>query len=204
MPKTRDAFAFRGFDSERILQRPYFKEFDFDADKSDAQILQTLRVADDDTVDDMEEKLHVIKATHERLGKYRQLINRHYQTRCDKYNKRKAAALGIKVSELKRPARTLEYFTEELSCLELMEKFGRLYYEVEKMIQARYRKEFTARLKQARLKAGLKQKELGDLVQVSPQGFSLYERGERDIPIHTVIRLAKVLDLSGDQILGLK
>ena len=200
MPKTRNAFAFRDFDAEKILQRPFFKGFHFDAEKSDAQILQSLKVADSDSIDAMEEKLHVIKATHDRLGKYQRLINRHYQTRCDRYNKRKAAALGVKVGDLKRPARTLEYFTEELSCLELIEKFGKLYYETEKQIQAQYRVEFAARLKRARKAAGLTQKELGDMIQTSPNGYSQYETCKREPSISTLFRLIKIF--SAEQLLG--
>lgn len=202
MPKTKNAVAFRDFDATRILQRPYFKEFNFDSTNSDAQILKTLKAANLDTVDDMEEKLHVIKATYERLEKYRRLINRHYQTRCDKFNKRKAATLGVKVSELKRPARTLEYFTAELRCLELIEKFGKLYYETEKLIQARYRKEFAERLKRARKAAGLTQKQLGDMIQIKVTTFSQYETGQRDPSIPTICRLSKIL--SAEKILELK
>ena len=204
MPKTKDAFAFRDFDEERILQRRYFKDFHFDEDKTDAEILQSLKSEETDSVEIMEQKLHAIKKTYERLSRFHCLIEKHCEKRCDRYNRKKALLEGIKVIELKRPARTVSYFDAELSCIELIEKFGKLYYELEKKIQERYKEEFTKRLKDARLKAGLTQKELGDLVQVSPQGFSRYERGERDIPIHTVIRLARVLNLSGDQILGLK
>lgn len=200
MPKRQNAFAFRSFDAEKILQRPPFKEFNFYSTKTDAEILQSLKVTDSDSIDDMEEKLHVIKMTYERLGKYRRLINRHYQTRCDKYNKRKAAALGVKITELKRPARTLEYFTEELSCLELIEKFGKLYYEVEKQIQARYRKEFAERLKRARKAAGLTQKQLGDMIQTSPNGYSQYETCKREPSISTLFRLLKIF--SAEQLLG--
>lgn len=199
----KHAFAFRDFDRARILTRPFFKSFGFTPEKRDTEIMEELNAAAGDTIDTLEEKLRRIKATHDRLEKYRHLIEKHSQ-RCDRYNKRKAAALSVTLSELKRYAPTLEYFTAGLDCVELADKLAKLYYELEKQIQERYRKEFTTRLKQARLKAGLKQKELGDLVQVSPQGFSLYERGERDIPIHTVIRLAKVLNISGDEILGLK
>lgn len=198
----KHAFALRGYDRLRILQRPFFKSFHFPTG-TDTEILQTLKAGDEDSVEVMEDKLHTIKATHNRIEEYRRLIEKH-TARCDRYNKQKAAASGLKLSELKRFAPTLEYFSARLDCVELAEKFAKLYFETEKKIQRKYRQEFTARLKQARQSAGLKQKELAELVQVSPQGFSLYERGERDIPIHTIIRLAKELKLSGDEILGLK
>lgn len=191
--KSRNAFAFRDFDGARILRRPFFKNFYFDFNKSDEEILESLKAADSDSIDDMEEKLHTIKATHDRLENYRRLLNKHTR-RCDRYNKRKAEALEIKVSEIfsQRHAPTMEYVSAELECLELMEKFRRLYYDLEKQIQERYRREFAARLKQARLKAGLKQKELGELIQISPNGYSQYESGRREPSLPTLSRLLKI------------
>ena len=202
--KTKNAFAFRDFDSSRILQRPFFKDFHFDANKSDAQILESLSIVTEDSVDAWERNLYVIKATYERLFRFRRLINRHNENRLDKYNKRKSKSQDVKITELQRPAPVMEYFSASLSVLELMNKFKQLYSEIDKKIQIRYRKEFGTRLRRIRQDLGLTQAKFGDLVQVSPQVFSLYERGEHDVPIHTIIRLAKVLDMSSDQILGLK
>ncbi len=200
MPKTRNAYALKGFDSERILQRRYFRDFHFDADKTDAQNLQSLTVAETNSINDMEAKLKTIKAACERLERYRQLIRRHYQTRCDRYNKRKAEALGIKVTELKRSAPTLDYLSAELSCIELEGKFDELYFETEKQIQRRYRQEFSARLKKARKAAGLTQRQLGELIQISPNGYSQYESGRREPSLSTLSRLLKVF--SAEQLFG--
>ena len=202
--KIKNAFAFRDFDSAHILQRPFFRDFHFDTDKSDAQILESLSIVKEDSTDSWERNLYVIKATYERLFRFRRLINRHNENRLDKYNKRKSKSQDVKITELQRPAPVMEYFSASLSVLELMNKFKQLYCEIEKKIQVRYRKEFGTRLRRIRQDLGLTQAKFGDLVQVSPQVFSLYERGEHDVPIHTIIRLAKMLDMSSDQILGLK
>ena len=204
MPKTKNAFAFRDFDSARILQRPFFKDFYFETDKSDEEILQSLSKTTEDSVDTWEKRLYVIKATHERLIAFRHLIDRHNETRLNIYNEKKSKSEGIKLAELRRPAPVMEYFSASRNVLELMNKFEKLYHKIEKNVQGRYRKEFAARLKQARQALGLTQKQLGELVQISPQVFSLYELGKRDIPVHTIIRLAKALDMNGDQILGLQ
>ena len=204
MPKTKNAFAFRDFDSARILQRPFFKDFYFAPDKSDEELLESLSHVQEDSVDAWERKLYVIKATHERLTEFRHLIDRHNETRLNRYNEKKSKSEGIKLAELRRPAPVMEYFSASLNVLELMNKFEKLYHKIEKNVQGRYRKEFAARLKQARQALGLTQKQLGELVQISPQVFSLYELGKRDIPVHTIIRLAKALDMNGNQILGLK
>jgi DNA-binding XRE family transcriptional regulator len=195
--KTKNAFAFRNFDSARILQRPFFKDFYFETDKSDEEILQSLSKATEDAVDSWEKNLYVIKATHERLTEFRKLIDRH--------NEKRLAYFYRKPNENnKRRVNEMEYFSASLSVLELMNKFEKLYYDIEKKIQARYRKEFGNRLRQGRKSLGLTQKQLGALIQVSPQTFSLYERGEQDVPVYAVIRLTKALNISSEQLLGLK
>ena len=115
MPKTKNAFAFRNFDSARILQRPFFKNFYFEPEKSDAEILDSLNVTKNDSVDSSEERLYAIKAILERLTKFRHLIDRHNETRLDKYNKKKSEAKGITITELQRPAPVMEYFSASLS-----------------------------------------------------------------------------------------
>ena len=54
--KTKNAFAFRDFDSSHILQRPFFKNFYFDSDKSDTEILKSLKDTAEDSVDFLEKK----------------------------------------------------------------------------------------------------------------------------------------------------
>ncbi|MBQ6297766.1 MAG: helix-turn-helix transcriptional regulator [Selenomonadaceae bacterium] len=48
---------------------------------------------------------------------------------------------------------------------------------------------------------GLSQRQLGDLIGISPQVFYFYEHGKRDVPVHTIIRLAKAVNMNGNQIL---
>ena len=200
--KTKNAFAFRDFDSSRILQRPFFKNFYFEPDKSDAEILESLNNVTEDFVDIWERRLYEIKAILDRLTEFRHLIDRHNELRLDKYNKKKSMSENVKITELKHPAHVMEYFSASLSVAELINKFKTLYCRIDKNIQARYRKEFANRLKQGRKSLGLTQKKVGDLIGVSPQAFYLYEKGKRDAPIPTIIRLAKVLNMSGNQILG--
>ena len=113
--KTKNAFAFRDFDSSRILQRPFFKNFYFEPNKSDAEILESLNNETDESVDSWEKNLYVIKAIHDRLEKFRHLINRHNENRLDKYNKKKSKSENVKMTELQRPAPVMEYFSASLS-----------------------------------------------------------------------------------------
>lgn len=202
--KTKNAFAFHNFDSACILQRPFFKDFYFAPDKSDVEILESLNKVTEDSADTWERNLYVIKAIHERLTKFRHLIDKHYKKRLNKHNKKKPKPKRGKTIELKHPAHIMEYFNASINVLELMNKFKNLYCEIETKLQDRYRKEFANRLKKARQALGLTQQQLGDLIQVSPQGYSLYELGKREVSVPTIIRLAKVLNMNGNEILGLK
>ena len=59
------------------------------------------------------------------------------------------------------------------------------------------------RIRDLREDADLKQKDLAQILDVSIQQYSLYERGDREIPFHHVITLAKYYDVSIDYIAGL-
>lgn len=193
--KTRNAFAFRDFDATRILQRPYFKNFREEyhiADKTDEEILESLNAADDDSVDDMERKLHAIEIVHEKLIDFNHFIGRHQK----RLNQRKYR--DEKIDDI-----VLGYFYAAIDCVELTKKISALYNAVEKRIQQQQRIEFAARLKQARRTAGYTQRQLADMVQISPTGFAQYEQGRNDPSLLTLSRISKILKISSDKLLGI-
>ena len=59
------------------------------------------------------------------------------------------------------------------------------------------------RLRDLREDADLKQRHIAELLQMTAQQYSLYERGDREIPFHHVITLAKYYGVSVDYIAGL-
>lgn len=59
------------------------------------------------------------------------------------------------------------------------------------------------RLKDLREDSDLKQREVADILHITSQQYSLYERGDREIPFHHVITLAKYYNVSIDYIAGL-
>ena len=59
------------------------------------------------------------------------------------------------------------------------------------------------RIRDLREDADLNQSALADILSISRQQYSLYERGEREIPFHHVITLAKYYNVSIDYIAGL-
>ena len=59
------------------------------------------------------------------------------------------------------------------------------------------------RLRDLREDADLKQRQIAELLDMTAQQYSLYERGDREIPFHHVITLAKYYGVSIDYIAGL-
>ena len=59
------------------------------------------------------------------------------------------------------------------------------------------------RIRDLREDADLNQKTLAEALSISIQQYSLYERGDREIPFHHVITLAKFYNVSIDYIAGL-
>ena len=99
-----------------------------------------------------------------------------------------------------RPAPVGDYVIAQLRCRDLMKKLFDFYHELEDKTERRYRAEFAARLKKLRQAAGLTQKQLGDIIQISPQGFSMYESAKREPTITSLFRLAKILPI--DKLFG--
>ena len=59
------------------------------------------------------------------------------------------------------------------------------------------------RIRDLREDADLNQSELADILSITRQQYSLYERGDREIPFHHVITPAKFYKVSIDYIAGL-
>lgn len=59
------------------------------------------------------------------------------------------------------------------------------------------------RIRDLREDADLNQREVAEALSVTIQQYSLYERGDREIPFHHVIALAKYYNVSIDYIAGL-
>ena len=154
----------------------------------------------DDDVDTMEQKLSTLKALHERTQDFIALINRY----CDRA--RKLTRLLLDAGKITPPVLTppSEYLNAIFYSKDLLNDLAKNYYALEEKIQKKYRDDFTERLRHYRKVAGLSQKELGDLVNVSPQGMSKYALGQREMPMHTLIRIARALNVSTDKLLGLK
>ena len=185
--KTRKAFWLKEFDAERILSRAYFKRFNL-PQKSDDEILKTLEPAADDSIDSLERKVTLVRSLHEQAKK----LNNNLIVRYLNWHGERKLPVYIEVTDA------------NFAVSNLINRLAKIYYEVEGTAQQKYRKIFADRLKKYRKAAGLTQRELGELVQVSPQGMSNYVKGRRDVPTHTLIRIAKILRITTDDLLGFR
>ena len=226
MPKTRDAFAFRGFNEKQILQLRFFKawreRYKIRTDvKSDSDIVHSdsvmLDFVDGDTEKEKLQKaerynqqlkeLHTALATlknliarHvERLEKYRRAV----QAKIDAADENQRQSLQSKIEREQRLA-TSYIFVVSFAVTDLIADVQKRWLASEQNLQSEYRRRFGERLKQAREKAGLSRKELGDAINISPGGYGLYERGARDVTPTSLIRLSRKLKVSADWLIGLE
>lgn len=63
---------------------------------------------------------------------------------------------------------------------------------------------FDENLKKARLKKGFSQKEVAEAIGVANSTYSLYESGNREPGFPTVKKLSDVLNITSDELLGIK
>ncbi len=59
------------------------------------------------------------------------------------------------------------------------------------------------RLRELRVSAGFNQTEIADFLDMQQNQYSRYERGERELPMHLFIRLARHYGVSLDYMVGL-
>ena len=63
--------------------------------------------------------------------------------------------------------------------------------------------QYYQRLKDLREDADKRQTDIAEILGISHQHYSLYERGERELPIHHFVTLAKYYNVSIDYLAGL-
>lgn len=61
---------------------------------------------------------------------------------------------------------------------------------------------FFMRLRAARVQNKLTQQAMADRLGVSLNGYQKYEQGERQPPLDTLVKIADILDVSTDYLLG--
>lgn len=225
MPKTLNAFAFRDFDGKRILQRPFFRQwrekYHVDADLTDEAAILASEVAD--LLNSGNDEAAILKAhekhnrklndLHGLLKQLNQKIVRHTNKRLEPYRRAIQEKMDVAAadvlslqSKIAREQRLVSSYILDASLAigDLLATVQKLWQDSETNLQAEYRRRFGERLRQARERAGLSRKELGDAINISPAGYAYYERGQRDVTPTSLIRIARLLKVSADWLIGLK
>ena len=195
--KTRDAFALKSFTPAQILQRPYFREFNFDGSATDDEILAGLSYADGDSRQDAETKFDTLCRLIRRASEYLKFVKRHVD-RLERYRRASAKEKHAREQDLVKFYLFELYFDAD----SLLEKMKQARLELDDALKLSYRKTFADRLKTARLATGLTQKKFAALLNLSQNGFSQYETGVREPDLVTLIRLSNLFNCSADWLLG--
>lgn len=201
MAKSKNAFALRGFDEKRILQRPFFKNLALPV-VDDEAMLNFFDVSAIDSAAVMEQRFDNLRKLDERLKDYRQLIKKHRQRLrkfFSEYDMADDEQSKIKLERTAKLLRQYNWFEESAELFNL--KFGKLYIEGDKALDVQYRREFARRLKTARQLAGLSQADVALQLGMTRNGYQFYESGARDPSIPTLIRLLKILKCSIDDLI---
>ena len=226
MPKTKDAFAFRSFDEERILQRRYFKDFHFDEDKTDAEIIAAMSANDFDSFETTQKKIDALDVLLAKAAEYQKHIERH-GARLTKYAH--AVAHRIATDEQsdisllrgrhKRAGNLSQKYSGCVSDIDgtttyfrggivvddvgrLCQKIAKSYKVLDEKIKLHYRKIFASRLKQARKEFRLTQAGLATKLNLSQRAIGSYENAEREPSIAMLVRISKEVKRPIDWLVG--
>lgn len=202
MPKPRDQFAFalRYFDEKRILQRPFFREFNLPV-ANDGNILRTFNVLTCATTAAMEQKLEDFRKLYSAVGNYRRLILKHLNRLLKKKRLIHARADKEKIDRFEGLLLRYNYVNE---CIELFHlKLNSLFVNGEKEIDTQRRIDFSDRLRQARKEARLTQASLAAKIGMTQGGYTLYENAGREPSLATLAKLSRILKRPTDWLLGL-
>ena len=214
MPKTKDAFAFRSFDRERILSRPYFRkiraDYHFADDATDDAILDSLfgqNTLKQLNAAEIEQRRNLLDNFMETVAEFYRLVKKHVKNLrgiCDYYAQQFTATEKPEYKFRYNRAAVLwrEYnYAEEVTEIFAL-KFGSFSNTVDKEIQQRYRERFAAILKKTRVAKGMTQRELAKRLRIAPPNVSQYESATIEPTLKNLIRIADILDTSTDCLLG--
>ena len=227
MPKTKDAFALRGFDEKRILQRPWFKKLNLPVGYDEdvllgfynvfekpikgitlSGFLKILSHTDEGYLTGAIENSNTITLLAARAAEYLVFIQRHVTQllKMQNYYTEKFMLTNetIYKEKFKRVHVLLNCYNQILST-NLMTRISSTAKILEELLKKIFQERFFgSRLKQARKQAGLTQKTVAEKLGITRNAYTLYENGKRDIPTLTLAKLSILLNQPTDWLLGIK
>lgn len=205
MPKTKDAFGMRSTYEVLILY-----EYSDDEDKNKQNYDLLFNNILNENFDDTKEETNALIVALKTNEHTRKSIQRHTM-RLQRY----VDAITDKlVDDEKQPEK---YLSKLRRAKILLTRYSRLeqtfwnlrlssmekYKSVIARLETLYKSENGLRLRKARYKKNLSQEQVAAMLGMTAVGYGAYERGERDIPTFTIYRLAKILDISATELLGI-
>ena len=226
MPKTKVAFAFAGFDENRILKRKYFKTLadmrrgqgihwtrcDTDSEKLSAcqEIFQQyisdnqygwangVRVILKEYADSLNDYFKRVENHLRRLAKLATSLKEKFLTD-ESIDPKLARAKMLRVNAFE-----VEYKVDGDYIKELAEQFDSMAQDMEYQSNGRYRLTLTARLREARLNSKLTQANMASRLGLTPPAYTRYESGANEPPLVTLAKISNILDVTTDWLLGLE
>lgn len=212
MPKTKNAFALQKFDTTKILQRIWFKDFNLPV-VDDEDLLLSFSDVFGKKIEGVTTVKNLEMIT--RLGDctvfYEALLERHIMrlNELQKYYVERFMPTeeSSYKEKLGRVIELMKFYREALSSTaslrdKILLKIQTLKEFFEKDFRQRF---FGSRLRQARKAMGLSQQELAERVGFKTfNAIAQYERGIRDPSLPTLFRLATELKCSVDWLLNLQ
>lgn len=227
MPKTRNAYALRGFDEKRILQRPFFRDLHFSADKMDEEIFKDFCLEPFEPFADSRAKLDILETVFVYAIQYGKRIQRHGE-RLLKYMQaveyRVTTNPNVDISTLRDHHNRAGQFLfkycgitrdfnnglTKYAVKGILADIGNLgrqisFYckELDEKIKIHYRKIFAERLKSVRKELKMTQTEFAWRLGLSQRGISNFENAVHEPNLAMLANFSQKLKRPIDWFLGL-
>lgn len=203
MPKSKNAFALRDFDAERILQRKFFFPMpmsynsDFNTDNENLDTFYNVAASSEEGTLAMRQQLArtqrlkaLTAAYTKRIFEHTLKLEKFMRQASDETIRQRAASLQQEYLKI----------TESLG--NLQKKINLLIRNGEKAIAKTFCKELGERIRQARETLSLERIDVSTTLGISLNTLAQYERGERELSPYTLARLSEILRRSANWLLG--
>ena len=191
--KQVDACALKDFDESRILSRPYFRTFGFDASKTDEQNLKELNYWAGQSLSEMETRLTRSDELFAATCTYQKILMRHAR-RLSKF-----ISLSTQDKPTKeRARRILHEYSAAIGAVSLLTTQFDFRAGAEFLINGAFRLLVGERLRTARTQRGFSQSELARKLGLTAKAIGHYENGRRDLPMWTTARVSRILEVPTD------
>lgn len=202
--KQHDACAVRDFDTERILQRRRFKQYNLPSG-TDEEILSWLDVSPMTEQAPCENRIAVWFLVKEDVATLGRQIGRQAKRHAQLVTRWLMA--GEKLGDysdarFERLTAIMKAYEEPLTAIKILfEKLVKLGRANEKVAQKIYRLRFAQNLKAARVARGITQKQVAAMLGSNVPTISDYERGEVAPSFRNLARLSDILNVTIDSLI---